>query len=269
MLPNIVLHKNKINDVVDWDKNIQVDSKYITKNKNTRANIRSLDSSKVSSKFMVQLGTAANDSFKILFGISNYGGQKSDRSDLNIEIDNDTAESFLNLDEYIVSTVIERKAEFFAANRSDDSIRSAYYGCVKQDKEGKYNPNLKCKITLNDNNDLSTKVFEWVNAGESSCEGKSCNDSALVGVDDEECIRNLVQPKTQCMCMIQLQSLWFKNDNWGISVEVRLLGIFPQPKEIQFFMPQTFTPSTFSAADEERLQAMEDNLEDGLVASSC
>lgn len=265
MLPNIVLNKNKINDVVDWEKNITIDAKYITKNKNTRANIRSLDPSKVQNKFMVQLGTGTKDSFKILFGISTYGGHQSERSDLNLEIDNDVAETFLNLDEFIVDTVTRRKSEFFDTERSDASIRASYYGCVKQDKEGKYNPNLKCKITLGSNEDMSTKVFEWVNAGDSSVEGKNSNDSSLVGVDDEACIRNLIQPKTQCMCIIQVQSLWFKTDNWGVSVEARLLGVFPQPQELQFFMPQSFAPTTFSAADEEKLQALEENL----VGASC
>jgi hypothetical protein len=253
MFPNLVIQNDKACSPVDWSKNIHIDNKYITRNKNTRANIKSLDRTKLSSKFLVQIGTSNTDNFKILFGISCYGGHKSERSDLNIDLTGESANTLKSLDEFIVDEVIRRKTDFFEPERSTESIKSGYYGCVKEDREGKYNPNLKCKITLGSDESLNTKVFQWVQAGEESIENKPSIDDALIDVDSEESIRDLIVPKTQCMCIIQIQSLWFKNDNWGVGVEARLLGVFPHPKDLQFFIP----PSNQS--DEEKdIQDLED-----------
>ena len=271
MYPNLVLNQGSTGNIVDWQNLIKIDNKYLTSKKNVRANIQSLDKSKISSKFLVQLGTGISDNYKILFGISNFGGQISERSDLNIELSDDAAVNFAALDEFIVNSVIARKEEFFEKPKSDAFIRDAYYSCVKQDKEGKYNPNLKTKITLSNNEDLSTKVFEWVKEGEKSAEGVHVNESKLVCVKNEHSIRELVQPRTQCMTILQIQSLWFKNDSWGVSIETRLLAVFNQPKEVQFFMPSVEAPAVMdvssatpqfapAAADEESLKMLDEKL---------
>ena len=261
--------------IEDWDRRIHIDNKYITPNKNSRAIIRSLDHTKLASKYLIQLGTSFNDSFKILFGISSYGGHLTDRSDLNIELEGNVAESFNNLDNFIKETVVARKQDFFDDPKSDELIRETYYGCVKQDREQKYNPNLKTKITLGNSdemNNMTTKVMEYVASGEKSCEGVLVSSNSHIPVKNNDSIRELVCPKSQCMAMIQIQSLWFKNDAWGITLETRLLLIFPQPKEISFFMPTienslvtpTNTPNTsntvFDNVNEADLQEMDQAL---------
>jgi hypothetical protein len=239
MLPNLILNSKSYpgtNKTISWENQVKVDSRYITTKKNVRCNIQSIDRSKSSNKYQIQLGTGINDSYKILFGISSFGDRQTERSDMNINLDNEASVIFSDLDTFIVDSIIARKDEFFEG-KSDEFVREAYYGCVKQDKELRYNPYLKCKVTLGENKNLNSKVYQWVQEGESSIEGTCTDQTRLVVVESNDKIRELILPNTECMCIIQVQSLWFKNDGWGVSMEARLVAAFSCQQELQFFVP--------------------------------
>jgi hypothetical protein len=274
MHPNLVFNEDQlVNKNFEWEKLLQIESKYTTSKNNIRASIKCLDTSNQSTKLQIQLGAGNKSTYKILFGISSYGGHQTERSDLNIDLGLSSAKAFRSLDEFIINSIIEKKDEFFDDDRSDDLIRRNYYGCVKQDKEQRYNPFLKCKITLSENpeemENLNTKVFEWVPEGCNSIEGVTTNESKLIRVHANAQVRNLVQPKSQCMCIVQVQSLWFKGDNWGVSIEARLLGIFTKPTELEFFMNEPVAESepvqvddnlTFSCMDSEQMQVLDQHV---------
>lgn len=238
---DLVAFSTKDNKSVEWSSALTIQDKTLTNNKRSVCYIQNSSSG---GKYKFQLGSGDQDSFKLLFGISTFQNKIQERSDLNIEIPPSCHELFDDLDNMILETAKDRRSEWWPneKNVSDEDIEDRYYPILKADPGGKYNPSMKCKISIYDGgcskNPGNTQVFEYCTDGCTRENGEEYSgENQLVKLDNETDIRKLCVARSRCMPIIQISNIWFHNKQFGVTLDCKMIAIFPQVKELGFFMP--------------------------------
>merc|ERR1711934_597014 len=141
------------------------------------------------------------------FGMSAFTDEATNKTsyslDLSFDTDNEDAmqlsSKLTELDEIILKTVTENSKEWLGKSYDINVIREALYKpLVRQGKEG-YANTLKLKIQTNQTGDFIPEAYS--------------SDRELIQLDE-------IERGQKCMCIVEINQLWFIDNKFGVSVRL-------------------------------------------------
>merc|ERR1711934_1112059 len=174
------------------------------------------------------------------FGLSAFTDEATNKTsyslDLSFDTDNEDAmmlsSKFTELDEIILKTVTENSKEWLGKSYDINVIREALYKpLVRQGKEG-YANTLKLKIQTNQTGDFIPEAYS--------------SDRELIQLDE-------IERGQKCMCIVEINQLWFIDNKFGVSVRLSQVLCGESTKLPSF---------AFQGLDNEQDQLIEDIMDD-------
>merc|ERR1711934_50769 len=174
------------------------------------------------------------------FGLSAFTDEATNKTsyslDLSFDTDNEDAmmlsSKFTELDEIILKTVTENSKDWLGKSYDINVIREALYKpLVRQGKEG-YANTLKLKIQTNQTGDFIPEAYS--------------SDRELIQLDE-------IERGQKCMCIVEINQLWFIDNKFGVSVRLSQVLCGESTKLPSF---------AFQGLDNEQDQLIEDIMDD-------
>ena len=174
------------------------------------------------------------------FGISAFTDEATNKTsyslDLSFDTDNEDAmqlsSKLTELDEIILKTVTENSKDWLGKSYDINVIREALYKpLVRQGKEG-YANTLKLKIQTNQTGDFIPEAYS--------------SDRELIQLDE-------IERGQKCMCIVEINQLWFIDNKFGVSVRLSQVLCGESTKLPSF---------AFQGLDDEQDQLIEDIMDD-------
>ena len=174
------------------------------------------------------------------FGLSAFTDEATNKTsyslDLSFDTDNEDAmqlsSKLTELDEIILKTVTENSKDWLGKSYDINVIREALYKpLVRQGKEG-YANTLKLKIQTNQTGDFIPEAYS--------------SDRELIQLDE-------IERGQKCMCIVEINQLWFIDNKFGVSVRLSQVLCGESTKLPSF---------AFQGLDNEQDQLIEDIMDD-------
>tara|TARA_B000000475_G_scaffold203386_1_gene165679 strand:- start:390 stop:1079 length:690 start_codon:yes stop_codon:yes gene_type:complete len=174
------------------------------------------------------------------FGLSAFTDEATNKTsyslDLSFDTDNEDAmqlsSKLMELDEIILKTVTENSKDWLGKSYDINVIREALYKpLVRQGKEG-YANTLKLKIQTNQTGDFIPEAYS--------------SDRELIQLDE-------IERGQKCMCIVEINQLWFIDNKFGVSVRLSQVLCGESTKLPSF---------AFQGLDNEQDQLIEDIMDD-------
>ena len=174
------------------------------------------------------------------FGLSAFTDEATNKTsyslDLSFDTDNEDAmqlsSKLMELDEIILKTVTENSKDWLGKSYDINVIREALYKpLVRQGKEG-YANTLKLKIQTNQTGDFIPEAYS--------------SDRELIQLDE-------IERGQKCMCIVEINQLWFIDNKFGVSVRLSQVLCGESTKLPSF---------AFQGLDDEQDQLIEDIMDD-------
>tara|TARA_B100001142_G_C14038100_1_gene540946 strand:- start:23 stop:712 length:690 start_codon:yes stop_codon:yes gene_type:complete len=174
------------------------------------------------------------------FGLSAFTDEATNKTsyslDLSFDTDNEDAmqlsSKLTELDEIILKTVTENSKDWLGKSYDINVIREALYKpLVRQGKEG-YANTLKLKIQTNQTGDFIPEAYS--------------SDRELIQLDE-------IERGQKCMCIVEINQLWFIDNKFGVSVRLSQVLCGESTKLPSF---------AFQGLDDEQDQLIEDIMDD-------
>ena len=174
------------------------------------------------------------------FGLSAFTDEATNKTsyslDLSFDTDNEDAmqlsSKLTELDEIILKTVTENSKDWLGKSYDINVIREALYKpLVRQGKEG-YANTLKLKIQTNQTGDFIPEAYS--------------SDRELIQLDE-------IERGQRCMCIVEINQLWFIDNKFGVSVRLSQVLCGESTKLPSF---------AFQGLDDEQDQLIEDIMDD-------
>ena len=174
------------------------------------------------------------------FGLSAFTDEATNKTsyslDLSFDTDNEDAmqlsSKLTELDEIILKTVTENSKDWLGKSYDINVIREALYKpLVRQGKEG-YANTLKLKIQTNQTGDFIPEAYS--------------SDRELIQLDE-------IERGQKCMCIVEINQLWFIDNKFGVSVRLSQVLCGESTKLPSF---------AFQGLDIEQDQLIEDIMDD-------
>ena len=174
------------------------------------------------------------------FGLSAFTDEATNKTsyslDLSFDTDNEDAmqlsSKLTELDEIILKTVTEKSKDWLGKSYDINVIREALYKpLVRQGKEG-YANTLKLKIQTNQTGDFIPEAYS--------------SDRELIQLDE-------IERGQKCMCIVEINQLWFIDNKFGVSVRLSQVLCGESTKLPSF---------AFQGLDDEQDQLIEDIMDD-------
>jgi hypothetical protein len=174
------------------------------------------------------------------FGLSAFTDEATNKTsyslDLSFDTDNEDAmqlsSKLTELDEIILKTVTENSKDWLGKSYDINVIREALYKpLVRQGKEG-YANTLKLKIQTNQTGDFIPEAYS--------------SDRELIKLDE-------IERGQKCMCIVEINQLWFIDNKFGVSVRLSQVLCGESTKLPSF---------AFQGLDDEQDQLIEDIMDD-------
>lgn len=174
------------------------------------------------------------------FGLSAFTDEATNKTsyslDLSFDTDNEDAmqlsSKLTELDEIILKTVTDNSKDWLGKSYDINVIREALYKpLVRQGKEG-YANTLKLKIQTNQTGDFIPEAYS--------------SDRELIQLDE-------IERGQKCMCIVEINQLWFIDNKFGVSVRLSQVLCGESTKLPSF---------AFQGLDNEQDQLIEDIMDD-------
>ena len=174
------------------------------------------------------------------FGLSAFTDEATNKTSyslvLSFDTDNEDAmqlsSKLMELDEIILKTVTENSKDWLGKSYDINVIREALYKpLVRQGKEG-YANTLKLKIQTNQTGDFIPEAYS--------------SDRELIQLDE-------IERGQKCMCIVEINQLWFIDNKFGVSVRLSQVLCGESTKLPSF---------AFQGLDNEQDQLIEDIMDD-------
>jgi len=171
------------------------------------------------SNLRIQLATPDEAKCRLPFGISQYDEDSGARPSVEISLENpELVKFFQALDEQNLNTAIANKDKWFKGAISEEKIRMMYYPLLTFDPQGKYPPRLHTKANI----EAGDRQLRVVNVREN----KTGPPTLSPGTHAD------VVKYADSMPIVEVQSLWFQKVQFGMTILVTDLAIFPkQPRK--------------------------------------
>lgn len=183
---------------------------YFTPNKDTKSNMR------------IRLQVDENDiKCKSPFGVSSFDDANSSRKTLELSLENEKLVRFFqDFDEKNVDFAFQNASQWFKQkDLTRDQIKNMYYPLVQFDTSGKgYAPKLHTKLNIDGRNKVNVKCF-FEEKGVGKYRSGSVND---------------IEKFSELMIIVEASSIWFQSKQFGMSLLVTDVVVFPKEDRKDF-----------------------------------
>ena len=148
-----------------------------------------------------------------------YNDKSTEKFSLTVTLD-DHKDGVGNFKDFI-AVIDETVQTTYKDDYKEDEPNWTYYSSIKIDKDGKYKPNLRCKMVSNRNR-FKCNIFK---------------DGEVIS-DKIEDVRKVVKRGTVVKLILQLNPIWKINKKYGVSWQI--LGLNIIDKNVRFSRPPAF-----------------------------
>ena len=182
-----------------------------------------LPNKEATSNMRMRLQIDQNDvKCKAPFGVSCFDDTNASRKTLELSIENSKlVELFRDFDEKNVDFAMQNASQWFKQkDLTRDQVKNMYYPMIQLDQSGKgYAPKLHTKLNTDGRNKVNVlRYFE-----DASGKGKYCKGS----IDD-------IVKFSDLMVNVEASSMWFQSKQFGMSLLVTDVVVFPKEDRKEF-----------------------------------